>query len=148
MAEEWPRKTLPGSAPMFPEARQAIQRLRAGLTLLGEGEPGAGAGLRANRVGPLRPLPSAGLHCTRRCCHPSSPGSGSPQWACRGTLLCPSLSQCLRIPPWKMGGGNRRRFCNNNRGDSWKSPLLGQVRGRPFLVPEILPLKRFFGRIV
>lgn len=89
MAEEWPRKALPGSAHMLPDARQAIQRLGAGLTLLGEDKPGAGAGLRENRVGPLRPLPSAGLHCTRRCSRPSSPGSGSPQWACRGNPAPP-----------------------------------------------------------
>lgn len=101
MAEKRPRKALPDRAHTRPEARQGVRWPGAGLTSREEGAPGTGAGLGANRVGPLRPLPSASLHDTRRrrrpCSQGRTPAAGTPPEPRRplGRLYLSVVSACL-----------------------------------------------------
>lgn len=101
VAEKRPRKALPDRAHTRPEATQAFWRPGAGLTSREEGAPRAGAGLRANQVGPLRPLPSASLHdtrCRRRpCSQGRTPAAGTTPEPRRplGRLYLLLVSACL-----------------------------------------------------
>lgn len=115
MAEEWPRQELPDAALTRPGAGPAIQRevrgARAGWA--GGGRAGAAAGLGAGGAGPLRPLPGAGRHCTRR--RPSSrgpTGRRAPQPPNRAASSRPLLQSVVSA----LLRGNRSYFCTENRG--------------------------------
>lgn len=120
MAEEWPRKELPGTAHTRPEAGPAIRReVRGARAGCGEEDaPGAAAGRAASGAGPLRPLPSAGRHCTRRR-RPSRHGPTrrrAPQSPNPAASSGPSFRRWSPRASRETGGGNRSYFCNENRG--------------------------------